>query len=75
MCNGIMETLSKEELVSLVERIIRAEDSEQILDSLIEKLSCSVSDPNVIDYIYWHTPELSAIEVVEKALAYKPIIL
>ena len=38
-------------------------------------LEDGVSDPDICDYIFQEEPELSAEEIAEKALSYKPICL
>ncbi len=61
------------ELIRLVEKIMRCEGTEKEQDELLELLEKNVLDPQVSNYIFYeeNTPE----EVVDKALAYKPIIL
>lgn len=68
-------TLNKEELIKIVEKIINAEGSEEELDNLIDVLEKSVPHPNVSDLIFWNEEELSATEIVEEALKYKPNLL
>ena len=65
--------MDREELIRLVERIMRCEGTEEEQDDLLELLEKNVLDPQVSNYIFYeeNTPE----EVVDKALAYKPIIL
>lgn len=65
--------MSREELIELVEKIMKCEGTEEEIDNMIDVLEENVVDPYVTDYIYYeeNTPE----EVVDKALAYKPIIL
>ena len=65
--------MSKEELIELVEKIMKCEGTEEEVDNMIDVLKKNVIDPEVTNYIFYeeNTPE----EVVEKALAYKPIIL
>ena len=65
--------MSREELVDLVSKIMNCEGSEEEIDEMIFLLEKNVGDPQVIDYIYYDekTPE----EVVDLALAYKPIQL
>lgn len=65
--------MSKEELIELVEKIMKCEGTEEEVDNMIAVLKKNVIDPDVTNYIFYeeNTPE----EVVEKALAYKPIIL
>lgn len=65
--------LTREELVELVRKIMKCEGTEAQIDEMIDVLEQNVLDPEVTDYIFWddNTPE----EVVDKALAYKPIAL
>ena len=65
--------MDRTELIRLVERIMRCEGTEKEQDELLELLEKNVLDPQVSNYIFYeeNTPE----EVVDKALAYKPIIL
>lgn len=67
------EVMSREKLIALVSKIMRCEGTEEEVDNMIELLRNNVVDPYVTDYIYYeeNTPE----EVVDKALAYEPIIL
>ena len=65
--------MSREELIELVEKIMKCEGTEEEVDNMIDVLKKNVIDPEVTNYIFYeeNTPE----EVVDKALAYKPIIL
>jgi len=65
--------MSREELNELVEKIMKCEGTEEEVDNMIDILEKNVIDPEVTNYIFYeeNTPE----EVVDKALAYKPIIL
>ena len=65
--------MSREELIELVEKIMKCEGSEEEVDNMIYVLKKNIIDPEVTYYIFYeeNTPE----EVVDKALAYKPIIL
>ncbi|WP_197971938.1 bacteriocin immunity protein [Treponema zioleckii] len=65
--------MSRKELIELVSKIMNCEGSESEIDKMIEVLKENVMNPEVINLIYYeeNTPE----EVVDKALAYKPIIL
>lgn len=75
-------SMTKSELIELVQSIIDCEGSEEDQERRLTQLEESVLDPNVSDLIYWpdqhpgnHTGhELSAKEIVEIALSYKPII-
>lgn len=67
------EKLTRDELVELVRKIMTWEGSEKEIDEMIFLLRGNVLDPQVTDYIYYDekTPE----QVVDLALAYKPIQL
>jgi hypothetical protein len=67
--------LSKADLIRLVEEIIQADGTEAEIDARIKLLRKNMVFPRVTDLIYYHEPELTAEEVIEKALAYKPIQL
>lgn len=67
--------MSREELISLVSRIMTGEDSEEVGDRLVTQLMENVIDPQVTEYIFYSSPQLSPEEVVDKALAYRPIQL
>jgi hypothetical protein len=67
-----MKKLDREELINLVQKIMDCKVPEQELYRLVHLLKVNVSDPNVTDYIYWFEPALSAENVIDKALAYKP---
>ena len=65
--------MTRDELIALVEKIMKCQGTEKEIDDMIEELQRNVIDPEVTNYIFYeeNTPE----EVVDKALAYKPIIL
>ena len=65
--------MTRDELILLVDKIMKCQGSEKEIDEMIELLDQNVTDPEVTNYIFYeeNTPE----EVVDKALAYKPIIL
>ncbi|MFK8268277.1 hypothetical protein [Capnocytophaga cynodegmi] len=66
-------TLNKEEIISLIQKIRTESLSETEEDAILEELEKGVLDPDISDYIYWS--ELSAEEIADKVLNYKPIIL
>lgn len=71
-----MNKMTKEELISLVTRIRNVDfQNEDQYDNAIDVLENNVVDPYISDYIFHHKPRLTPEEIVEKALAYKPIIL
>ena len=65
--------MTRDELILLVDKIMICQGTENEIDEMIKLLEKNVIDPEVTNYIYYeeNTPE----EVVDKALAYKPIIL
>jgi hypothetical protein len=65
--------MTKDELVVLVQKIKNADGTEEEIDAAIDLLELNVPDPNVSDLIFYD--DLTAIEVVERAMQYKPIQL
>ncbi|MBC9912687.1 hypothetical protein [Chitinophaga varians] len=65
--------MTREELIELVKKIAAAAGTEEEIDNMLSLLAEQVSDPHVSDYIYWE--DLTAEEVVDKALKHKPIQL
>jgi hypothetical protein len=65
--------MTRDELILLVDKIMKCQGNEKEIDEMIKLLEKNVIDPEVTNYIFYeeNTPE----EVVDKALAYKPIIL
>ncbi|GBF75677.1 putative e9imm peptide [Paenibacillus sp. 598K] len=66
---------SKEELVELVDKIMNDAGTEEEIDAMIDELRQHVPHPSVTDLIFWPEEELTAEEIVERALDYRPIIL
>ncbi|ATA68395.1 hypothetical protein CGC48_06995 [Capnocytophaga cynodegmi] len=60
-------------MISLIQKIRTENLSETEEDAILEELEKGVLDPDISDYIYWS--ELSAEEIADKVLNYKPIIL
>ncbi|MBU7320486.1 e9imm peptide [Paenibacillus oleatilyticus] len=67
--------LSREELIELVEQVMQCSGEEWELDIWLNMITSSVADPGISNYIFWSDEDLSAEEIVDKALAYKPILL
>ena len=66
--------LTRQELVDLVEKIVSAEGSEAETSEWLETLEANVPDP-VSDLIFWTQREMSAEEIVAKALAYEVVAM
>ncbi|MFJ2899229.1 hypothetical protein ACIO87_30680 [Streptomyces sp. NPDC087218] len=67
--------MRRDDLVQLVVEIMEARGTEEETDRALDRLREQVPDPNVSDLIYWSDPPLSPEQVVETALAYRPISL
>lgn len=65
--------MTREELILLVDKIMKCQGSEKEIDEMMELLEKNVIDPEVSNYIFYeeNTPE----DVIDKELAYKPIFL
>ena len=65
--------MDRMELIEVVRKIMNCEGNEEEQDDLLKVLEGNVLAPRVSAYIFFedNTPE----EVVDKALAYKPILL
>ncbi|MFF5024382.1 bacteriocin immunity protein [Streptomyces collinus] len=70
-----MQKKSREELVRIVQQLIDANLPEEAENRLLGSLRASVLHPRVSDLIYYSDPPLTADEVIEQALAYRPIAL
>ncbi|WP_258021518.1 hypothetical protein [Streptomyces anatolicus] len=66
---------TRAELIEIVQMLIDASLSEVEEDALLEELKASVPHPRVSDLIFHQDPPLTAEEVVDQALAYRPIEL
>jgi len=67
--------ISRRDLIEIVKTIISCKGKEYEIDNLVDKLSNAVGDPNAIDYIYFSDIEMTAEEIVDKALSNKAIKL
>lgn len=63
------------ELIVVITRLMTADGSESELDALLHQLETSVPHPGVSDLVFFPEKPMSAEEVLEKALAYRPIVL
>lgn len=72
--------LSREELVRLVELLITGIGTEAQQENWLRQVEQSVPDPEVSNLIYWSDASgpghaITAVEIVDAALSYKPILL
>lgn len=65
--------MTREELIELVKKIMTADGTEAELHKNVALLMKNVPDPRVTNHIFY--ADLTPEEVVDKALAYKPIQL
>ena len=73
--NTMADQPDREELVALVQRIMVSDGTDDEIDEMIATLERSVPHPAVIDLMFHDERELTAEQVVDIALAYKPIQL
>ncbi len=66
---------SKEELVRLVTKIMNTEGTEAEVDEFVEMVNRAVPHPGWMDLAFYDDRNLTPEQVVEEALAYKPILL
>ena len=67
--------MTKEQLIQLVERIIKVDGTEEEIDKMLDKFQNNVPYPEVSDLIFWNEDNLTPEQIVDKALNYKPIQL
>lgn len=66
--------MTREELIELVEKIIRAEGTEQEVIDNVLLFKQNVPDPEASNYfVKKEYDDLTAEQIVDKALSYKPI--
>ncbi|TAJ06841.1 bacteriocin immunity protein [Marinilabiliaceae bacterium JC017] len=66
--------MTRDELIKLVREIMNVKGkTEEQINELIDKLEKNVPHPSVTDLIYYD--DLSAEEIVDKALSYRPFQL
>jgi hypothetical protein len=66
--------MSREQLIVLVDRIMKCDGTEEEIDEMIELLEKNVADPEVSDLIFVGQPKTPQ-EIVDRALSYKSIML
>ncbi len=76
MTEVINKLTEKEDIINLIQKIKDDNfNSEKESDQAIILLEQSVIDPNVTEIIFWSKEEMTAEEIYEKAISYKPIVL
>jgi hypothetical protein len=69
--------VTRDGLIGIVDRLLRADCSEEERPQLLDLLERSVPHPTVSDLIFYPVDgvELTAAEIVDRALAYEPTAL
>ncbi|WP_371495680.1 hypothetical protein OG871_08805 [Kitasatospora sp. NBC_00374] len=67
--------MTREAAVALVERIKAGGVTDRQVAAWSHALRRGLGHPRVLDLIFLHEPELTAEQVVDEALAYRPIAL
>jgi hypothetical protein len=70
------DSLNRAQLVALVQRLLQADyhDDEEC-DQILATLQEHVSDPQISDYIFWPDRDMTAEDIIDRALGHQPIIL
>jgi len=63
------------ELIALVQRIVDGRYTEEEVSDLLDVLERSTACPDVSDLIFWPKREMTATEIVDAAMAHRPITL
>ncbi|MBJ8030331.1 bacteriocin immunity protein [Bacillus cereus group sp. N21] len=71
----MFKKITRAELISLVSKLVECEGTEKEIDEMIEVVERNVPHPEVSDLLYWNDEELTPEQIVDIALAYKPIQL
>lgn len=69
------QTYTRTQLIDVVQQVMDCDGTEEEIDQKIQWLEQNIADPNVIDYIFWPKVELTAEQIVDKALGYTPVVL
>lgn len=66
---------NRSHLIELVRKLMDAEGSEAELDDMLTELQQQVPHAEISNLIYWDDRDLTPEQIVEEALAARPIIL
>lgn len=67
-----MTKVTREQLIELVEKLLSNQGTEEQDQEWLAVLAQNVPHPHVSDLIYWNEQELSAEEIVDQAMAWRP---
>ncbi|MED4137364.1 hypothetical protein P4652_03705 [Priestia megaterium] len=69
--NRKKDNLSKKELIDMVTKIIDVSEKEYEIDNLLLIVENTVKNKDISDYIYYSDEDLTAEQIIEKALSSK----
>ncbi|WP_397538204.1 hypothetical protein [Rummeliibacillus pycnus] len=67
--NRKKDNLSKKDLIDMVTRILDGSGKEYEIDNLLLIVENAVKNPDISDYIYYSDEDLTAEQIIEKALS------
>lgn len=70
-----MQPLTRAEMTEIVERLMRGEGDDDQVAEWLDALSRSAPHPRISDLIFYPEEDLTAEQIVDRALAYRPIEL
>ena len=73
-----MARLTRDEMIALVERLMRGEGEDSEAGEWIGQLERSIPNPHIGQIIFWPEPDekdLTAEQIVDKAMQYRPFAL
>lgn len=71
----IMQRLTRTEMIELIERLMRGEGDDDEAGAWIDALERAIPNPHVVNLIFYPQQTLTAEQILDKALAYRPIEL
>ncbi|WP_067651612.1 bacteriocin immunity protein [Nocardia harenae] len=72
-----MAMLDRGQMLELVTKLCEGRGTDEQHQEWLDTLEAGVADPQIGDYIFWDEsdPPLTPEQIVDKALAYRPIAL
>jgi len=71
----MMRKLTRDEMIERVQRIMDVDGTDKELESLANEIDACIPHLDIIDLIYDGDQSMTAEEIVDKALAYKPHVI
>lgn len=70
-----MQRLSREEMIILIERLIGGEGGDDEASEWLAALERSIPNPHISDLIFYSEEALTAEQILDRALEYRPFAL